>query len=206
MRKVILGLDPGYEGGMSVIDYAGNIIESRPMPLIKTFKDYKERKNKKTGKIHLIKRYNKEIDIYAIAYIVRLCCDGSTSDVWYNYVIAFIEHVHAMPKQGTTSMFNFGEGYGELKGFLKVLPIEFYKVSPTKWKNYFFKTGYDKKRKRAIYSICLADKKAVAMYAKSVTGFHFKTSDTSTILNDGMAESYLLAEYGRRNLDEYTSK
>lgn len=44
-----------------------------------------------------------------------------------------IEHVHAMPKQGVTSMFNFGKGYGFLRGTLVALGIPFEEVKPAQW-------------------------------------------------------------------------
>ena len=48
-----------------------------------------------------------------------------------------IEQVSAMPGQGVTSMFNFGQSFGVLKGVCSAMQISMYFVRPTKWKKYF---------------------------------------------------------------------
>lgn len=52
-------------------------------------------------------------------------------------VIAFIEHVHAMPKNGAVSMFNFGANFGWWKGLLDGCGIPFIMVDPKRWQNHF---------------------------------------------------------------------
>lgn len=44
-----------------------------------------------------------------------------------------IEKVHAMPKQGVSSTFKFGMGYGGLRMALVALAIRFDEVTPMKW-------------------------------------------------------------------------
>ena len=51
--------------------------------------------------------------------------------------IAAIEAVHAMPKQGSVSMFNFGQNYGWLKGVMEGLEIPYQEVKPQTWKKEF---------------------------------------------------------------------
>lgn len=46
---------------------------------------------------------------------------------------AVIERVHAMPKQGVSSTFKFGQNYGFMRGLLISLDIPFSEVSPAKW-------------------------------------------------------------------------
>jgi crossover junction endodeoxyribonuclease RuvC len=46
---------------------------------------------------------------------------------------AYIEKVHAMPKQGVTSMFSFGQNYGMLRGMMIATGIPFDEVTPQKW-------------------------------------------------------------------------
>ena len=53
-------------------------------------------------------------------------------------VSAIIEHVHAMPKQGVTSMFTFGTNYGMWLGILAALNVPVKIVSPRTWKKHFF--------------------------------------------------------------------
>ena len=48
-----------------------------------------------------------------------------------------IEHVTAMPGQGVTSMFNFGQSFGILKGICSAMQLSMYFVRPAKWKKYF---------------------------------------------------------------------
>mgnify|MGYP005851000047 CR=1 FL=1 len=48
-------------------------------------------------------------------------------------VIAYIERVGSMPKQGIASAFNFGRNYGMLIGLLTGLKVSFDFVSPGVW-------------------------------------------------------------------------
>ena len=77
-----------------------------------------------------------------------------------------IEHVTAMPGQGVTSMFNFGQSFGILKGICSAMQLSVYFVRPAKWKRYFnlINSEKDASRTRAIeifpyYSAKLSKKK-----------------------------------------------
>ena len=77
-----------------------------------------------------------------------------------------IEHVTAMPGQGVTSMFNFGQSFGILKGICSAMQLPVYYVRPAKWKKYFnlINSQKDASRTRAIeifpyYSSHLSRKK-----------------------------------------------
>ena len=77
-----------------------------------------------------------------------------------------IEHVTAMPGQGVTSMFNFGQSFGILKGICSAMQLPVYFVRPGKWKKYFnlINSEKDASRTRAIeifpyYSSHLSRKK-----------------------------------------------
>ena len=48
-----------------------------------------------------------------------------------------IEQVSAMPGQGVTSMFNFGQSFGILKGICSAMQLPMLFVRPAKWKKYF---------------------------------------------------------------------
>ena len=67
-------------------------------------------------------------------------------------VIVVVEHVNAMPGQGVTSMFNFGQSFGVIKGICSALSLPIYFVRPTKWKKYFnlIKTNKDASRTKVI--------------------------------------------------------
>ena len=63
-----------------------------------------------------------------------------------------IEQVSAMPGQGVTSMFNFGQSFGILKGICSAMQLSMYFVRPVKWKKYFslINSEKDASRTRAI--------------------------------------------------------
>ena len=81
------------------------------------------------------------VDCSALADIVR--ARGVTQ--------AFVEAVHAMPKQGVSSSFQFGEALGAVRGVLGALSIPIHLVSPSRWKKTLGLTA-DKElcRRRAI--------------------------------------------------------
>lgn len=101
---------------------------------------------------------------------------------------AFIEQVGARPGQGVTSMFTFGKGTGIWIGMLAMAEIPFTEVMPQAWKKEMLK-GLDKKDKAS----------SIIRAMQLVPYFEFKATDRSTTRHDGMAESYLIAEYGRRS-------
>ena len=57
-----------------------------------------------------------------------------------------------MPGQGVTSMFNFGQSFGIIKGICSAMQLSLYFVRPTKWKKYFnlINSEKDASRTRAI--------------------------------------------------------
>ena len=63
-----------------------------------------------------------------------------------------IEQVSAMPGQGVTSMFNFGQSFGILKGICSAMQLPMFFVRPAKWKKYFnlINSQKDDSRTRAI--------------------------------------------------------
>ena len=63
-----------------------------------------------------------------------------------------VEQVSAMPGQGVTSMFNFGQSFGILKGICSAMQLPIYFVRPAKWKKYFnlINSEKDASRTRAI--------------------------------------------------------
>lgn len=96
-----------------------------------------------------------------------------------------IEKVHAMPKQGSVSMFNFGVNFGWLKGVLDAYEIPYQEIPPQTWKKEF---GLNSKKERSI-EVC----QQLFPEANLVPHNH-RTA------HDGIAESLLMAEYARRKL------
>ena len=67
-------------------------------------------------------------------------------------IVVVIEQVSAMPGQGVTSMFNFGQSFGVLKGICSAMQLSMHFVRPAKWKKYFslIKTEKDASRTKVI--------------------------------------------------------
>ena len=67
-------------------------------------------------------------------------------------IVVVIEQVSAMPGQGVTSMFNFGQSFGVLKGICSAMQLSMYFIRPAKWKKYFglIKTEKDASRTKVI--------------------------------------------------------
>lgn len=99
--------------------------------------------------------------------------------------ICCLERVGAMPGQGVTSMFSFGENYGFIRGLLTASQIPYERVTPQKWKREFGVTG-----KNQSVAVCMSLFPTVSL---------FRTPKCRKY-HDGMAEALLMAEYARRRL------
>lgn len=97
-----------------------------------------------------------------------------------------LEKVHSMPKQGLSSTFTFGSGYGFLKGVLETLDISYQEITPQRWKGEFGLNSDKQKSNEAC-------KKLFPMVCLLPTARCKKDSD-------GMSEALLMAEYARRKL------
>ena len=92
------------------------------------------------------KENKKQINAAQLALEIKNRANGSEN------VAVVIEHVSAMPGQGVTSMFNFGQSFGVLKGIFSAMQIPMDFVSPVKWKKHFnlINTQKDSSRTKAI--------------------------------------------------------
>merc|ERR1712127_436225 len=70
-------------------------------------------------------------------------------DIKKEDIKVIIEQVSAMPGQGVTSMFNFGQSYGILKGMCSAMQLPMYFVRPAKWKKYFSLINSEKDSNKA---------------------------------------------------------
>ena len=124
----IFGIDPGVSGAICVLK-EGKILEVYEMP---TMIDGKKNKRQVNG-AEVTNIFLKELNDEDTAKIV-------------------VEHVTAMPGQGVTSMFNFGQSFGVLKGICAALKLPIYFVRHFKWKKYFnlIKTNKDASRTKVI--------------------------------------------------------
>ena len=111
----IISIDPGISGAICFFEN-GQIVDVVDMP---TMADGKKNKRQVNGsqiynEIKLRVEYVEKKDIFVV-----------------------IEQVSAMPGQGVTSMFNFGQSFGVIKGICAAMQLPMYFVRPAKWKKYF---------------------------------------------------------------------
>ncbi len=103
----------------------------------------------------------------------------------------FLEKAHAMPKQGVSSMFNYGVGFGRLIGWIEAMGVPYTLVTSPQWMKVMHQ-GCDGKltTKERSFQAC----------ARLFPGVNLLATDRSKKPHDGMAEALLIAEYGRRTL------
>ena len=112
---LIIGIDPGISGSICFFE-DGKIIDVVEMPTMIEGKKNKRQVNGSQIYNEISKRIHK-LENHEIRVI--------------------IEQVSAMPGQGVTSMFNFGQSFGILKGICSSMQLPMYFVRPAKWKKYF---------------------------------------------------------------------
>ena len=112
---LIIGIDPGISGSICFFE-EGKIIDVIDMPTMTEGKKNKRQVNGAQIYNEIFKRVSK-----AQKFNVRVV----------------IEQVSAMPGQGVTSMFNFGQSFGILKGICSAMQLSMFFVRPAKWKKYF---------------------------------------------------------------------
>jgi len=125
---IIIGIDPGINGAISVIENK-KILEVYDTPTMIDGKKNKRQINSAQVTNIFKERLNNEKD-----------------------VVVVVEQVNAMPGQGVTSMFNFGQSFGVIKGICAALSLPIHFVRPTKWKKHFnlIKTNKDASRTKVI--------------------------------------------------------
>lgn len=95
-----------------------------------------------------------------------------------------LERVGAMPDQGRSSIFNFGENFGIIQGMLIFAEVPYQLVLPRTWKKEFGLTS-DKQR-------------SIDVCKRLFPGVSLRRTDRCRKDHDGMAEALLMAEYARR--------
>ena len=158
---LIIGIDPGISGSICFFE-DGKIVDVIEMPTMTEGKKNKKQVNGSQIYNEIFKRINKlpKKDIRVI-----------------------VEQVSAMPGQGVTSMFNFGQSFGILKGICSAMQLPIYFVRPAKWKKYFnlINSEKDASRTRAIeifpyFSSQLSKKKdANKADAILISSFYYET-------------------------------
>jgi len=133
-ERLIIGVDPGLSGAIAAIDHNGLFRGVWDMPVEVTH----------TGK----NRVCAWLLLQVFKEIMEMAVDQEGADV---PVMCYVESVSAMPGQGVTSMFNFGDGFGVVRAVIAVSQVPVTFVSPVKWKRTMGMIGTDKN-----YSLTLA--------------------------------------------------
>jgi crossover junction endodeoxyribonuclease RuvC len=152
----ILGIDPGLTGGVALLR---SVVDSEP--LAETWA---------TPTIKIDKKNN--LNVPAMVSIVM---DAKPDR-------CFIERVSAMPKQGVSSTFNFGMGFGIWLGILGTLQIPYTMVHSSRWKPAMGLRGQPKSASLLMVSQL------------------FPSVSLPRAKDEGQAEALLIAEYGRRSM------
>ena len=150
----VLGVDPGTGGALAMIDTELSALVVADMPI---------------AVIEVGKMKRRQISEFWLADLLRL----------YEPDCAWIERVHALPKQGVTSSFSFGLSYGLVRGVLAALGVPVSLVTPQEWKK-SFRLGASKNEARVI----------AARLFPANSGSFTRAKD------DGRAEAALLALFG----------
>ena len=109
----IIGIDPGLGGAIAILEDK-KVLDLFEMPVMAEGK-----KNKK------------QLNSAQLVNILKNNIENETETA------IVVEQVNAMPGQGVTSMFNFGQSFGAIKGVSAALNLPIFFVRPSKWKKYF---------------------------------------------------------------------
>ena len=109
----IIGIDPGLSGAIAILEDK-KVLDLFEMPVMAEGKKNKKQLNS--------------------AQLVNILKNNVENE---NETAIVVEQVNAMPGQGVTSMFNFGQTFGAIKGVCAALKLPIFFVRPSKWKKYF---------------------------------------------------------------------
>ena len=124
----IIGIDPGLSGAIAILEN-NKVLNIFEIPVMSEGKKNKRQLNS--------------------AQLVKLLKDNISKN---EEVSVVVEQVNAMPGQGVTSMFNFGQTFGAIKGICATLDLPIFFVRPSKWKKHFelINSSKDSSRTKAI--------------------------------------------------------
>ena len=154
---LIIGVDPGISGSICFFK-EGKILSVIEMP---TMKERKKNKRQVNG-AQIYNEISNRINLFE-----------------KQNIRVVIEQVSAMPGQGVTSMFNFGQSFGILKGICSAMQIPMYFVRPAKWKKYFSLINAEKDASRT----------------KAIEMFPYFSSQLSKKKDSNKADAILIASF-----------
>ena len=161
--RVFCGIDPGKDGCLAILGY-------RETPILVPFSE--------TEYANQLRRLDfcrteAEKDLEAIMHAPA------------TEVFCVVEHVNAMPGQGVTSCFSFGQNFGFILGLLTAFRIPYELVRPQKWKRVFG---------------CTSDKNtSIEVAQRMFPGVDLRRTPKCQKPHDGIAEALLMASYAKRH-------
>ena len=156
-----VGIDVGANGAIAVFDN-DKLVEVHDMP---------------TKTIVINNRKKKRVDAEALSDLLE-----------FHIEVAVIEQVTAMPNQGVSSMFAFGQAAGIVEGVLASATHNVIYVRPQSWKKHFM-LGSNKGEARALASQLWPD----------------MSDKFKRVKDDGRAEAALIGLWGIENEDKAIS-
>ncbi len=156
--KVFVGIDPGKDGCLAILGY-------RETPILVPFNgaDYASQLRR--------------LDPFGV------WAGTTTADPLTAFCV--VEHVNAMPGQGVTSCFSFGQNFGFILGLLTAFRIPYELVRPQKWKKEFS---------------CTSDKNtSIEVAQRLFPGVDLRRTPQCRKPHDGICEALLMAEWGKRH-------
>ena len=109
----VIGIDPGLSGAIAILEN-NKVLSIFDMPIMAEGKKNKRQLNS--------------------AQLVNIIKENTSKS---EEIAVVVEQVNAMPGQGVTSMFNFGQTFGAIKGVCAALDLPIFFVRPSKWKKHF---------------------------------------------------------------------
>ena len=156
--RVFCGIDPGKDGSLAILGY-------RETPILIPFSETE---------------YANQLRRVAPFFIGT----GTEGVIEHRETFAVVEHVNAMPGQGVTSCFSFGQNFGFILGLLTAFRIPYELVRPQKWKKVFS---------------CTSDKNtSIEVAQRMFPGVDLRRTPRCAKPHDGICEALLMAEYARR--------
>jgi hypothetical protein len=177
----ILGIDPGLDGGLVMVDGEGNVLAKHVMPVTAKPKSKSKAKSKGKGK--------RSPDLQALVTLLEDLAPDHT----------YLEKVSARPGNGNVSMFNFGFGFGALAMGLEALKLPFTYILPQTWCKVMHQTLSEEIRKDKDIE---AKQKSLMVFKELYPDMELRTPRQHiTTVHAGMMDALLIAEYGRRDLE-----
>jgi len=158
----LIGIDPGLDGAVAILHTASGLVLINDTPTDT-----------------MIKAGGKKKRTFLAQEMANILIPFMDDDVH-----VFLEQVGAMPKQGVSSVFSFGKGYGIWIGICAALKLPTTFVTPQRWKK--------------VIMDGIPDKNAARLRAQQL--YPAVAPAMKLVKHDGRAEALLIAEYGRRSL------